>query len=117
MQLGRTSPLRRRNERRQEEGRLEQERRQLEKEKRREEEKRRQEEEGDPLSDQLQSAQALLQPQPDKKQCPPMGCKVTQTRNVTWIACDSCDQWYHIKCVSLTAKKAESLPSWNCGLC
>ena len=114
-------------ERRQEERRLEQEKRQEERrleeeqrqeEKRLEEEKRRQEEEGDLLSQQMESALVLLQPQPDKKQCPPMGCKVKRkTRNVTMIACDACDQWYHVKCVGLTAKKAESLPSWNCGLC
>ena len=114
-------------ERRQEERRLEEERRQEERrleegkgqeEKRQEEEKRRQEEEGDLLSQQMESALALLQPQPDKEQCPPMVCKVKhKTRNVTWIACDACNQWYHIKCVGLTAKKAESLPNRNCGLC
>ena len=70
------------------------------------------------LSEQMERALALLQPQQDKEKCPPMGCKISsKSRNITWIACDACNQWYHVKCVGLTAKKAKSLSSWNCGLC
>ena len=100
-------------------------RRQLEEERRLEEQRQleeegRQEDESNLLSEQMKTALELLQPQPDKEKCPPMGCKITsKSRNVTWIACDRCDQWYHVKCVGLTvaSKKAKSLPRWNCGLC
>ena len=54
-----------------EERRLEQERMQMEEEKRQEEEERTQEE-SDLVSQQMESALALLQPQVDKEQCPPI---------------------------------------------
>ena len=86
---------------------------QIEEKKRQEEEERRQEE-SNLLSQQMESALALLQPQVDKA----VSSNALQGhKEKQWIACDQCDQWYHVKCVGLTAKKAESLPNWNCGLC
>ena len=112
---------RRQEERKQEERRqLEEERRQLEEERRLEERRQegRQEDESNLLSEQMKTALELLQPQPDKEKCPPMGCKITSKVGTSHeVACDRCDQWYHVKCVGLTSKKAKSLPRWNCGLC
>ena len=94
----------------------EQHRREQEEQRRREqEEQRRRELEDENLAKQMKTALALLKPQPDKATCPLMVCKSKKAR--TWIACDNCDQWYHVKCVGLTAKKANSLTNWNCGLC
>ena len=90
-------------------------REQEEQSKREQEEQRRTELEDESLAKQMKSALALLKPQQDKETCPLMVCKSKKAR--TWIACDNCEQWYHMKCVGLTAKKAKSLTNWNCGLC
>jgi len=39
-----------------------------------------------------------------------MMCRLgNRKRKVTWMMCDVCDQWYHVGCVSLTAKKSKLL--------
>ena len=82
-------------------------REQEEQHRREQEEQRRTELEDESLAKQMKSALALLKPQPVKETCPLMVCKSKKAR--TWIACDNCEQWYHMKCVGLTAKKAKSL--------
>ena len=62
------------------------------------------------LAGQMDRALALLQPQPNKEICPLMMCWLSnRKRKVTWIMCDVYDQWYHVGCVGLTAKKKSKL--------
>ena len=82
-------------------------REQQEQHRREQEEQHRRELEDESLAKQMKSALALLKPQLDKEICPLMVCKSKKAR--TWIACDNCEQWYHMKCVGMTAKKAKSL--------
>ena len=33
------------------------------------------------------------------------------------IACDTCDDWFHVKCVNLTERKAKTLATYVCPAC
>ncbi|CAN4118292.1 unnamed protein product [Withania somnifera] len=34
-----------------------------------------------------------------------------------WIGCDSCERWFHGKCVKITPAKAESIKQYKCSAC
>lgn len=44
---------------------------------------------------------------------------VCQDRRIggTMVCCDSCDVWFHVKCVGLLAREASALPSYECVSC
>lgn len=33
------------------------------------------------------------------------------------ICCDSCNEWYHGRCVHITARKAKEIDKWICEFC
>ncbi|XP_064393011.1 uncharacterized protein LOC135340449 isoform X3 [Halichondria panicea] len=54
----------------------------------------------------------------DKEQCPKYVCVYKRVpRASTMIACHTCDQWFHIKCVSLSQKEAGKIAQWHCSKC
>lgn len=44
-------------------------------------------------------------------------CEETYSMNEFWIGCDSCERWYHGKCVKISAAKAQSIKQYKCPLC
>ena len=34
-----------------------------------------------------------------------------------WIACDGCEEWYHLKCIGLTKKAAAKVAVYQCDNC
>ena len=58
----------------------------------------------------LDSVIIPVPPMQNKDVCPPMVCKISKGRKrVTWITCNNGEQWYHVDCVGLTAKSAQSI--------
>ena len=56
----------------------------------------------------------------DKGECPQSTRKYYAKRlprNLPWVECDNCTQWFHTKCVGLTKKTADELPKWFCVEC
>ena len=53
----------------------------------------------------------------DKDRCPSNICKMKKPNSRTWwVSCGNCDQWFHIRCVNLTKKKAQN-ESFTCENC
>ena len=54
----------------------------------------------------------------DKNVCPrSILCKMKKPNSRTWwVSCCKCSQWYHIRCVNLTKKKAQN-ESFTCENC
>ena len=52
----------------------------------------------------------------NKDICPQSVCKLKR-KGFNWINCNTCEQWYHMTCVGMTAKKAKALPTWECKKC
>ena len=74
---------------------------------------------------QLLNKYVLLQgkPKTEDDECRAYRCSVRRSRksgNVRWIACTSCDDWYHMKCTEISDDISDSeLESmeWNCINC
>ena len=63
-----------------------------------------------------------LNPDPGRKSSPKFPCGICE-KACTWkqqaVACDSCDIWYHTKCMTMNSKVYEGLHniSWHCFRC
>lgn len=44
-------------------------------------------------------------------------CEETYSNDEFWIGCDSCERWYHGKCVKISVAKAQSIRQYKCPLC
>lgn len=44
-------------------------------------------------------------------------CGAPYHANAFWIGCDTCDQWFHGKCVNITASEAKHLQEFKCPDC
>eukprot|EP00041_Stephanoeca_diplocostata_P024069 m.602571 g.602571 ORF g.602571 m.602571 type:complete len:254 (+) comp22447_c0_seq2:1997-2758(+) len=44
-------------------------------------------------------------------------CKQPQNPDMLLVSCDSCDQWYHGKCVKVSRADAEKQKKWKCPVC
>ncbi|XP_073361408.1 PHD finger protein ALFIN-LIKE 3-like [Aegilops tauschii subsp. strangulata] len=44
-------------------------------------------------------------------------CNAPYHANAFWICCDECDQWFHGKCVNVTASEAEHIKEYKCPGC
>ncbi|XP_037459579.1 PHD finger protein ALFIN-LIKE 3-like [Triticum dicoccoides] len=44
-------------------------------------------------------------------------CNAPYHANAFWIGCDECDQWFHGKCVNVTASEAEHIKEYKCPDC
>ncbi|KIK71042.1 hypothetical protein GYMLUDRAFT_33157 [Collybiopsis luxurians FD-317 M1] len=44
-------------------------------------------------------------------------CKTTYDEDKPMIACDSCDEWYHMKCVEIPEHKGDLVDQFFCPLC
>eukprot|EP00898_Chlorokybus_atmophyticus_P005806 jgi/Chlat1/6226/Chrsp44S05813 len=44
-------------------------------------------------------------------------CQGPYGANEFWIACDSCETWYHGKCVKVTPARAEHMKNYKCPQC
>lgn len=44
-------------------------------------------------------------------------CEETYSNDEFWIGCDSCERWYHGKCVKISVTKAQSIKHYKCPLC
>ena len=67
--------------------------------------------------EQLEKGEDVLQEKggtiKDRKYCI---CRGPDTGEMM-IQCDSCKEWYHLTCVSLTPNEAEALDSYTCPNC
>jgi hypothetical protein len=52
-----------------------------------------------------------------KSVCAADFCCHPKDETIDWIACDSCDEWYHIRCVGLSKSEAEKQDVYNCPRC
>ena len=53
----------------------------------------------------------------NKNRCPSNVCKMKKPNSRTWwVSCCKCGQWYHIRCVNLTKKRAQD-DSFTCESC
>ncbi len=60
----------------------------------------------------------IMEERGTKDCCPKEVCNYKREREGTpWVQCTACSQWYHCRCVGLTAKKADKLPEWFCTHC
>ena len=65
-----------------------------------------------------EQAVKLLQLTVNKEVCPPMTCQLAdKVKDILWIECEVCFQWYHAACVGLSKQAIEKMDSWNCALC
>ncbi|KAM3207365.1 hypothetical protein ACQJBY_062535 [Aegilops geniculata] len=44
-------------------------------------------------------------------------CNAPYHANAFWIGCDGCDQWFHGKCVNITASEVEHIKEYKCPNC
>lgn len=46
-------------------------------------------------------------------------CRKTmeESTDQDWIACDGCEEWYHLKCIGLTKKAAAKVAVYQCDNC
>lgn len=62
-----------------------------------------------------------LAPDYDKNECYSKNCMYgTESEsdiNYDWIACDGCNEWFHIDCVGLSKNESEEIPTWFCSEC
>ena len=43
-------------------------------------------------------------------------CREPRGKGINWVCCDKCEEWYHLQCVGITAKQAET-EDFICQLC
>ena len=53
----------------------------------------------------------------EQNECYAEGCKGDDVDLVDWVQCDSCEKWFHFKCVSLTTSQAEAMQEYYCKAC
>ena len=44
-------------------------------------------------------------------------CGTNDGKDEFWICCDSCERWYHGKCVKITPARAEHIKQYKCPDC
>lgn len=44
-------------------------------------------------------------------------CQQAHHADTAMVSCDSCSEWYHLRCMGLTQGAARSLKRWSCPLC
>ena len=53
----------------------------------------------------------------EQNECYAEGCKGDDIDLLNWVQCDSCEIWFHFKCVSLTTSQAEAMQEYYCKAC
>lgn len=80
-----------------------------------------------PASDMMQDGGSSSGPRPKKRKVSDVAnedsdgklyCVCLQPHdNDTYISCDACGDWYHLKCVCLTNSQAKNIKRWLCPVC
>ena len=52
----------------------------------------------------------------DKVKCLPT-CTKSKTSYTTAVACDTCNEWYHIECINVSVFYAHNVKIYTCPLC
>lgn len=59
----------------------------------------------------------LLHPDPFRHKQARQRCFCNTKSNLQMVCCDTCDEWFHFKCVGLTAEEVGPDLNWDCGFC
>lgn len=49
--------------------------------------------------------------------CAAPKCKQPVGKEVTWVQCDGCDQWFHLTCVGLKKRQLNTIKDYTCVVC
>ena len=59
----------------------------------------------------------LLHPDPFRHEQARQRCFCNTKSNSQMVLCETCDEWFHYKCVGLTHEAAQEYQNWRCGYC
>ena len=59
----------------------------------------------------------LLHPAPFRHEQDRQRCFCNTRSNGYMVLCETCHEWFHFKCVGLTAAEADAAQNWRCGYC
>ncbi|KAJ8023583.1 hypothetical protein HOLleu_36062 [Holothuria leucospilota] len=69
------------------------------------------------IPDALSRAPQICSIDYDSNVCFHEDCKGDPSNVVNWVQCDSCDKWYHCRCLKITKEEADDLDPYVCVKC
>ncbi|KAJ8045686.1 hypothetical protein HOLleu_08736 [Holothuria leucospilota] len=69
------------------------------------------------IPDALSRAPQICSIDYDSNVCFHKDCKGDPSNVVNWVQCDSCDKWYHCRCLKITKEEADDLDPYVCVKC